>query len=108
MNKTIFPLFIIAILLACGSPADPADSATASSNKLDGKSIYKNYCIACHGYYGDMGGSGAFDLTKSKLSLEERIKVIAEGRKLMTPFNGMLSEEKIKAVAKYVESLRTK
>jgi mono/diheme cytochrome c family protein len=104
MKKVIaFYLFAV-FLVACDS--SDTSGATASGNGTDGKSIYKDYCIACHGYYGDMGGSGAFDLTKSTLPLEERIQVITNGRKLMTPFKGMLSEKKIKAVAGYIETLR--
>lgn len=73
----------------------------------EGEKLYKTYCKACHGINGDMGGSGAFDLTKSRLSLEERITVISEGRNLMTPFSELLNDEQIKAVGEYIETLRT-
>jgi len=106
MKKIIVFYFFAAFLVACGSYGEPRNTASASTHKVDGKSIYKDYCIACHGFYGDMGGSGAFDLTKSTLPLEERVKVIAGGRKLMTPFKGLLSEEKIRAVAEYVGTLK--
>ncbi|MFQ5445790.1 MAG: c-type cytochrome [Saprospiraceae bacterium] len=102
--KKIIIFFLLAALVTACSSSDTQQPASAA--KMDGKSIYKTYCIACHGLYGDMGGSGAFDLTKSTLPLQERIQVITEGRKLMTPFKGMLSEEKIKAVAEYIETLR--
>jgi mono/diheme cytochrome c family protein len=105
--KEIIVFYLLAVfLVACGSADFPQTTAPASAHNLDGKSIYKNFCIACHGFYGNMGGSGAFDLTKSTLPTEERIQVITEGRKLMTPFKGLLSEEKIRAVAEYVETLK--
>ena len=105
----IFSMFII----ACGGQTDKSPSgksektaAAKPAKKIDGAKIYKTYCVTCHGIYGDMGGSGAFDLTVTELNLEERIEVITKGRNLMTPFEGLLSEEKIKAVAEYIEELK--
>jgi len=74
---------------------------------IDGKKIYKTYCVTCHGAQGNMGVAGAFDLTTSSLSLEERIMVITKGRNTMTPFESVLSPEKIKAVAEYSVQLKT-
>ncbi len=101
----------MALLVACSSSSkeqssDQTTAAAKTVKKVDGSKIYKTYCVTCHGIYGDMGGSGAFDLSTSKLTLEERIQVITNGRNLMTPFKGLLSEEKIKAVAEYIETLR--
>ena len=50
--------------------------------------------------------NGAYDLTQTKLTVEEKIQVITNGRKLMTPFKGLLSEKQIEAVAKYTENLK--
>lgn len=107
--KSFFSFLIFATIIYACSSSSAETNATADAPKkaVDGEKIYKTYCVTCHGIYGDMGGSGAFDLTKSKLTLEERIKVISEGRNLMTPFKELLSEEKIKAVAEYIETLRT-
>ena len=107
--KHFFSFLIFATLIyACNSSsADNSAGSSSAVQKEDGEKIYKTYCVTCHGIYGDMGSSGAFDLTKSTLSLEERIQVISEGRNLMTPFKELLSEEKIKAVAEYIETLRT-
>ena len=99
------------LLVACSGGGEekseaPKTATAKPAKKIDGAKIYKTYCVTCHGIYGDMGGSGAFDLTTSKLTLDERIEVITKGRNLMTPFEGLLSPEKIKAVAEYVETLR--
>ena len=53
-----------------------------------------------------MGASGAFDLTTSELSVEERINVITNGRNVMTAFKSILDEDKIKAVAEYTLTLK--
>ena len=111
MKKIIALSCFAALLFACsgGKQENPAEKNTAAAKpaakKIDGEKIYKTYCVTCHGIYGDMGGSGAFDLTTTELNLEERIEVITKGRNLMTPFEGLLNEEKIKAVAVYIEEL---
>ena len=82
-----------------------ATTAEALS-KINGKELYKNYCTSCHGFTGDLNVNLATDLTTSTLPLEERVAQIYFGRGLMTPFKGLLKEEEVVAVSKYVEVLR--
>mgnify|MGYP000553496804 CR=1 FL=1 len=109
-NLYLFLLIVIAVY-ACGNQSDPAaemsgeSAKTVASKPIDGEKIYKTYCVTCHGIAGDMGASGAANLQDSKLSLEERIAVITNGRNLMNSFKSLMSEEKIKAVATYTMSL---
>lgn len=106
MNKLLLFLGIMGIVLACGNAESPANSSSSTAEaKPDGEKIYKQYCIACHGLYGDMGASGAFNLKTSQLSAEERILVITNGRNAMTAFESLLDEKEIKAVAKYTMKL---
>jgi len=83
--------------------------AKAEKPKVDplaaGKKVYNTYCLTCHGKDGNMGASGAHDLTKTKLSLAESIKVITEGRGIMTTHK-FLGADKINAVAKYIETFK--
>ena len=109
--KNLLILLVIGLtVFACGNGSEDKPKQTAQSQpakkKVDGEKIYKNYCVTCHGLYGDMGASGAHDLTKSELNLDERVAVITKGRNTMTPFEGLLSEEKIKAVAEYTLKLK--
>ncbi|MCR9286752.1 MAG: cytochrome c [Bacteroidetes bacterium] len=109
--KNLLILFVIGLtIFACGNGDDKKPQQTAQSaskaKKIDGGKIYKTYCVTCHGLYGDMGASGAHDLTGSILSLDERIAVITKGRNTMTPFEGLLNEEKIKAVAEFTITLK--
>ena len=108
-------LAFIAILafavFACGGETPneqkkPKKTAAKKKKKVDGEKIYKQYCVTCHGVYGDMGASGAFNLVESKLTLDEKVTVITNGRNTMTPFKGLLSDAKIKAVAEYTEKLK--
>lgn len=96
-------LFVLGATAFSPGTVTPINTATP---KPDGEKIYKTYCVTCHGLYGDMGASGAANLTKSKLPLEERIKVITNGRNTMTGFKALLTPDKIKAVAKYTLELK--
>lgn len=114
MKKTILFLACIGLIWACSNSEQSSSNNENVAEKApppapkgpDGEKIYKQYCVVCHGVSGDLGASGAFDLTTSKLTLEERIPVITNGRNLMTAFNAILDEEKIKAVATYTLSLK--
>lgn len=114
MKQILFFTAIAALVWACAnsSSTDTATESTgakaetvAAAEAADGESLYKTYCVTCHGLYGDMGASGAYNLQESKLSLEERIAVITNGRKAMTAFESLLDKKEIKAVAKYTMKL---
>lgn len=98
---------------ACGSAEEQinrrAAAAQSSSAQLipDGMAIFRQYCVTCHGADGKLGLNGAKDLTLSTLTLDERINVITYGKKVMTPFNEVLTPEEIKAVAEYTQKLTT-
>ncbi len=132
MRKSHFSLYLMAclcfVLFSCASEA-PKDKSplTGQANKgitaktkaaniarilasdtkdVNGKKVYNISCLLCHGKNGDQKANNAMDLTTSTLDLEQRIDVIAHGRKLMTPFSDKLQDEEIKAVAEYVATLR--
>ena len=83
--------------------ASVSDDAVAA---VDAKKKYKMFCAACHGFTGDLNVNGAKDLTASKISLEESVAQVYHGKGLMTPFKGIMKDEEIVAVAKYIETLR--
>ena len=106
MKKILVFALLATLVYACSQSSDKGSSdPSASAPKANGEKVYKLYCVTCHGLYGDMGASGAFNLQSSVLPVEERINVITNGRKAMTPFKELLSEEKIKAVAAYTMTL---
>ncbi len=111
MKKYALFFLLAAFVIACGGKEETASSAgnsqaSVASASVDGEKIYKQYCVTCHGIYGDMGASGAFNLKTSQLTVDERIQVITNGRNAMTPFKTLLNEEKIKAVAEYTMTLK--
>lgn len=71
-----------------------------------GEAVYLANCAICHGNDGNKGHSGAKPLSSSQLSEEEVLHRIQKGKNAMPGYEGLLSEEKIKAVAAYVLSMR--
>ena len=107
MNKTAFFFALLSLVFcaACANDTPQTAATTAETPTEYGINIYQKNCISCHGAQGDMGFNGAANLSKSVLSLAERIAVITNGRKAMTPFKALLSEDKIKKVAEYTQNL---
>lgn len=105
MKKFIIPAIFCSInFLSCANEGTVTNSE--SSNYIpDGNSIFKKNCVICHGVDGKLQLNGAKDLSKSMLSEDARIEQITNGKKLMTPFKGILSDKEIKAVSEYTITL---
>jgi mono/diheme cytochrome c family protein len=84
--------------------ASPAPE-TAAGASTGGHDIYTANCVSCHGEDGKLGLMDAGDLSVSALSLDERISIIKNGKDAMAGFNGRLTDEQIRAVAEYTETL---
>jgi mono/diheme cytochrome c family protein len=111
--STILFAALFFIAAACGSSTGKeANSAVAaqqqSDSKLtpDGMAVFRQKCVTCHGADGKLGLNGAKDLSQSTLTLEERINIVTNGKKLMTPFGTILSPEEIQSVAEYTKSFK--
>jgi len=97
-----------------GIPAEQikkADDIIASVSEgdvfaVDTKKLFRMHCAICHGFKGNMMVNGAKDLTKSKIPLNQSVAQIYHGKGLMTPYKGVLRDEEIVALAKYVETFR--
>jgi mono/diheme cytochrome c family protein len=99
--KSIFLLSIFLLslfLLRCGG-----GTGEEKDDSINAERIYETRCASCHGMDGEKGLSGAVDLTASRISMEERIKVIKNGRGAMIPFQGILNDREIRAVAEYLD-----
>ena len=117
--KKVLPIFGFSVLmiLACASSPDKqvqtktavasasTVSAKVSQENEEGMKLYNKYCRLCHGKDGKRGLNGSSDLSISKLSYDQMVEIVNEGRGTMTPFN-FLGDEKIKLVVEYVETLK--
>ena len=98
---------LIGLALALNGCGGGAQTPTASASAATpGSTIYKKYCVTCHGADGTMGLNGAANLKASVLAKEEAVKVITNGRKMMAPYKSILSAAEIDQVAEHVMTFR--
>ena len=99
MKKTLILLAIVCIAFAC---ADKNDKAA----QILGKQVYKKNCVICHGVDGKLGLNNSKDLTVSKLTKEERITMVKNGKGTMNAFGAILKPQEIEAVVAYTFTLK--
>lgn len=103
---------ILLFAAACGSSNDDSPTGAAVGKNMDtklspdGMAVFRQKCVTCHGADGALGLNGAKNLGESMLTLDDRINIITNGKKLMTPFGTLLSPEEIKAVAEYTQTFK--
>lgn len=110
-NKALAVISLLLIITAYGlaemsKKQKPKSMESISESNVNGQEIFNASCVACHGSDGKLNLMGAKDLSQSVMSLDERINIIKNGKNAMTPFEGMLNEEQINAVATYVETFK--
>lgn len=98
---------VCTIALACGGGQNSGNSQAAAGNgdAVEGKKVYERYCVLCHGADGKKEMNGAKDITISQLTFDERVALVRGGRNLMTPFEGILSEQEMADVSAYSMTL---
>lgn len=87
------------------TPKDENQKQLKDTSATLGASVYKANCVVCHGPEGKLSVSGSKALAKSTLNLEQRIGIITNGSRTMLPHR-FLGDEKIKAVAQYIEKFQ--
>jgi len=75
--------------------------------RASGKVHFANFgCGTCHkadGRGGQSEGGPAANLHETKLTREELVKVISDGRNGMPPFRGVINPENIDAIAVWIK-----
>jgi alcohol dehydrogenase (cytochrome c) len=92
-----------AIPAAAAPPAAgaPAAVAEAGAERANGRRVYEQSCVICHGEDG-LGGHGGGSPLLDVASAEAVIDVVTAGRNNMPPFATLLTQAEIRAVAAYV------
>lgn len=93
-------------LFACSGDQQPAAPAANAPTRGAIQRAYTMKCSLCHGSDGKLMASKAPDLSKSTLSLEERMAIITYGKGTMPPQNGILDAAMIRGIAEYIESFK--
>jgi len=108
--KSCFFCSLFLVLLSCGEESKSKTvtwDETETQAEVDPRSTYLINCSSCHGEDGKLGASQAADLSKSKLSNKEILKMINEGNdKGMMPYEDLISLEERKALVPFVKALR--
>lgn len=94
------------LALLAGCSAAGSDAVGTAGRLAPGEDIFRKECAMCHGNRGNLGLSGAKDLTQSLLSKEEMITVVTRGRGGMAGFGHLLTAEQINEVVEHVRTLR--
>lgn len=108
MRIKLICLLLFSTILTCSKTQRIPNSGLKKASQLteeefkDASKKYKMYCAACHGVYGGLQINGAPDLSKLKMSVNERVEVIKNGKGLMMPFKGLLNPNEIELIAKYL------
>jgi mono/diheme cytochrome c family protein len=106
MIKTIRSLAVLAVAGCLAGSMGFAQSA--------GEAVYKANCQSCHGSTGTpspgiakaMGVKAASDPEMKKLSLDEEIAAVKNGKGKMKPFSSKLTDQQIKDSVTYYRSLK--
>lgn len=94
------------------APAPKAEEKPADAAAVDGKAVYNQYCVACHGADGKgnngLAASYVDDPARLAQSDEVLIKSIKEGKQgdvgVMPPWGGTLNDAQITAVLGFIRA----
>ncbi len=96
------PLVVALTLSACVADAPAVDAS--DSVLVEGRQLYINNCIGCHGSDGG-GGTGSKlndgTVVANYPDIADQIRLVAEGKNQMPAFAGKLSEAELEAVSRY-------
>ena len=97
--------FLMAFLgVSC---SETSDDLLTGSPLEKGEQLYQINCVRCHGSDGNKGASGAKQLSKSKLSKNQIIDIIKNGKGVMPSYkNTIKGDSSFIWLAEYVETLK--
>ncbi len=105
--RSLFIGSALLLIAACSEGKITEVKDDSANVEVDGQLLYTNNCASCHGLDGALGNSGSKDLSQSKFSEQEVLKILKEGKGTMPPFEYLLTTDKEReAVMEFVMSLR--
>ncbi|MCW3083473.1 MAG: cytochrome c [Bacteroidetes bacterium] len=116
IHSKFIPLLAVIFLLfsACAEPGsnsgnntEPAknDSVKTEQPVAEGKNLFTDKCASCHGGDGTAGILGAANLQQTTMDAAALQQIITNGKGNMPSFKTTFSEEEIKKLADYVQTL---
>jgi len=109
-NKPLATLSVLLIFGAYGLAEAAkknrvAEVAAGATPQETAKAMFVANCVVCHGEDGAAQVAGAANLQISKLSDDEIVNILRNGKNRMPKFSGW-NDEQLKLVAAYTKSLR--
>lgn len=111
-NKALVSVSLLAFILVYGlaemkgfGPKKKVETAEGTEAVVQGKAIYAQECVKCHGDNGKLGVMNAADLSATKLTTDEISQVIKNGKGVMPGFT-QYSDAEVKAISEYVLTLK--
>ncbi len=110
-NKVLVTISLLAFIGLYGfaemhSKLKPKVETTEGTEPIvQGKAIYAQECVKCHGDNGKLGAMNAADLTVTKLTTDEISQVIKNGKGVMPGFT-QYSDAEVTAISEYVLTLK--
>jgi polyvinyl alcohol dehydrogenase (cytochrome) len=100
---------LIAFRLGGGDAADASDTGGMASagdresgdDGPDGRELYQARCASCHGGNGEGSSGPSLAGVADRLTIEDHVAVVRDGRGEMPGWDGSLSDEEIEAVVEY-------
>jgi mono/diheme cytochrome c family protein len=105
IKPLIMKNFLVVLTFYCVTTVEAQPVKTTFEN---GKTVFQNNCIRCHGHDGKLGKQGAKNLQISKLNDNQLLAVISNGKWAMPKWKKVLTPEQLSAVTTYVKALRSK
>lgn len=120
-NKVLLALSVLILIYVYGvaetksltfsksAPSGIIMDARDDNYKIEehGRALYQQHCMRCHGMEGNKMRYDSPDLTQSKLSNEERWKIINNGKGMMPAFENALDENESKALDAFLNTLKS-
>ncbi len=97
----------LALVLLIATPAfaeEPPPAPQEMSNQ-DARKLFAASCSWCHGMFGMKAGKGGPKLAGTPLEETAVYTTIVKGRGSMPSFKNTLTDDEIKALAKYIKAL---
>lgn len=97
-------VLVLGTTLSC---ADPVSEKLNNPNLPKGERLFLQNCASCHGENGDLGASGAANLTTSRLDKSSILEIISLGKNGMPSFKGVInSASEMDSLVNYVSNLQ--
>lgn len=88
-----------------GGMASAGDGGDDDDDGPDGRGVYQERCASCHGGNGEGASGPTLAGVADRLTIDDHVAVVRDGRGEMPGWDGRLSDEEIEAVVDYERSV---